>query len=564
MPEQAILKAAKRLMPLQAALKQKPHDPGLLHRIARLFARRNMLPGALSYMHQALGIRPDYAPFHRDIGQYYYRMGRKDEALFHLRRAVSLNSQSAEALRWLGIVLCAQGDVDVALSIFTQAAKLPPRQSLTLALLAKAHYEKGDFSASVRCAKQAIALSRSEHEARISLAMACSQVGDFKTALRRARQEARASPLRGLPLLAQMLGRANRPEDAVPVCRRLLRQKPNDAQIHFLLAWSLLMLGDYENGWKEYEWRLRRDGLNLDQGKFRSRLTEPMWQGEDIQGKTILVHGEQGFGDNIQFIRYVKCLLQLGAKVMLLAPKELALLFNNIPGISGCYGYMDLVPRYDFHVILGSLPRLLTRSVQDIPKATPYLPQPKRPKSWFQAIHPRRLNVGCVWAGTKLGPDDMRAIDIGRISKLFRLRNVDYYSLQVGAKANEIRPYISANVFDASRRIHDFSDTAAILARLDVLVTIDTGVAHLAGALGLKVFTLLPFAADFRWFKNDPRGAYYNSTPWYPTMRLFRQRSFGDWDGVLAEVRRSLLLEAKKKITWGWSGAEKNPTPEPQ
>lgn len=546
MPNQVILNTSKRLVPLQAALKQKPHDAGVLHRIARLFARQNMFPGAVSYMHQALGIKPDHPAFHRDIGQYYYQMGRRDEALFHLRRAVSLNPECADSLRWLGVVLCSQKETDVAISIFSQAANLPHHRSLSLALLAKAHFDKGDFAASVRFAESAVALSGGSHQARVVLAMACSQVGDFERSLRHAREEAQAAPIRGLPLLASMLGKANRYEEAVPVCRRLLRLKHEDAQTHFLLAWSLLMLGDYENGWKEYEWRLRRDGGNLDQGKFRSRLTEPMWQGEDIRGKTVLVHGEQGFGDNIMFIRYVKCLLQLGAKVMLLVPKELVSLFREVPGISGCYSYFDLVPRWDFHVIVGSLPRLFSPSIKDIPNGGPYIPVRGRPRDWFQPRHASRLNVGLIWAGTKLGPDDSRAIDISHISKLFHLRNVDFYSLQLGPKSGEIQPYISPHVFDASRRIHEFLDTASVLVRLDVLVTVDTGVAHLAGAIGVKVFTMLPFAADFRWLKNDPKSVNYSSTPWYPTMRLFRQPTVGNWNAVVRAVAQALRLEAKK------------------
>jgi len=347
----------------------------------------------------------------------------------------------------------------------------------------------------------------------------------FQTALELNPSNAEASANLGLALLD-----TGRPEHAIASCRRALSLRPHAAPTHWTLALALLATGQFEEGWKEHEWRWQCSAFPSPPRNF----SRPLWDGSSIRGGAILLHAEQGFGDAIQFLRYVPLVRERApeSRIILECPPELLRLVES----SGDWG-VELVarkswdentlPPFDFHAPLLSLPWILRR-FEPLRTAAPYLhADPVLRDGWRVRIGKSTgLRIGIAWAGRFTHRHDRRrSIPFEELPPLLHLPGVSCYSLQI-----EPRPPSSANLIDFTPHVADFADTAALISELDLIVSADTAVAHLAGALGRPVWTLLPLVADWRW--NLER----EDTPWYPTMRLFRQRVVGDWRDVIQRV----------------------------
>jgi hypothetical protein len=289
------------------------------------------------------------------------------------------------------------------------------------------------------------------------------------------------------------------------------------------------MTGNFEQGWPAYESRFKAMGIP-ERG-----FSEPHWAGEDLCGRRILVHAEQGLGDAIQFVRYVPMLRERGASVILEAPRGLTPLFAGIADAVVEAGAP--LPDFDCHAPLLSLPRGFGTRLSDIPAAVPYLRVPEdRVRKWRERLGPaRRRRVGLVWAGSATHPiNSERSIAARLFRPLARIPDIELFSLQKGPEAGQIAELAGCGVIPLEDFANDILDTAAILTELDLLVTVDTMVAHLAGALGRPVWTLLATRSDWRWMLDRP------DTPWYPTMRLFRQSRRGDWTGPIDSLVEAL------------------------
>ena len=302
---------------------------------------------------------------------------------------------------------------------------------------------------------------------------------------------------------------------------------------HWNLSLALLLSGDFAGGWEEYEWRWKmknNDGRNY---------SCPLWQGEDIVGRTINLHVEQGFGDTIQFIRYAPMVMQRGAKVIVECQPQLVRLLASVEGLAHITDRTASSIYFDMHAPLLSLPRIFSTTLKTIPCHVPYLSADRvLVAKWRQKIEPLpgRFRVGLVWAGNPThGNDRNRSCALVDFALLAKIPNVIFYSLRKdeGAEQCENPPH-EINLVDLTRDIADFADTAALMDNLDLIISVDTAVAHLAGALGRPVWTLLPFVPDWRWLLDR------RDNPWYPTMRLFRQSKPGNWRGVMADVANAL------------------------
>jgi len=304
---------------------------------------------------------------------------------------------------------------------------------------------------------------------------------------------------------------------------------------HWLLGMLLLQSGDFARGWKEYEWRWKARG-------FASRtpdLAHPLWDGTPLGGKTLLIHMEQGRGDMIQFIRYASLAVGSSGKVIVCALPELVSLLATCDGVSRVIDReQGVLPFFDVHAPAQSLPYLFGTILETIPQGIPYLRSDSVKEAEFQRVFldEERFRIGLVWQGTPTHLNDKnRSCVVRDFFLLADLDGVDFYSLQVGPGREQLLELPAGmTITDATELVRDFSDTAAIIAGLDLVISVDTAVAHLAGALGKPVWTLLPFVAEWRWLLER------EDTPWYPTMRLFRQTSAGDWQGVFSRVRSEL------------------------
>jgi tetratricopeptide (TPR) repeat protein len=342
----------------------------------------------------------------------------------------------------------------------------------------------------------------------------------------------------GYVTTATALQAMRKPYEAMAACHRALALDPGCAEAHWNLSLALLQLGEYEEGWKEFEWRWRKRGYTSKPRDFN----RPLWDGSPLPGQTLLLHAEQGFGDSIQFARFIPLAAQRCGKVILETPLPLKSLLSGIAGVAGTVASGDPLPDFHAHAPLMSLPHILKIADNVLPCGIPYLsPSPEKMKLWSERFPPVRegFRVGLVWAGRKK-PDPNRTCPLSRFAPLAELRGVTFYSLQVGGdEPGALRTEEDLSLVDLTGDITDFSDTAALVSHLDLVISIDTGVAHLSGAMGKETWVILPYAADWRWMLD--RG----DSPWYPGMRLFRQDIPGAWPGVIARVRDALreLLE---------------------
>ncbi|MDR1703052.1 MAG: tetratricopeptide repeat protein, partial [Sporomusaceae bacterium] len=347
--------------------------------------------------------------------------------------------------------------------------------------------------------------------------------------------------------LAMALTALGEEDAAIVNYQKSLSLSPDNAATHRNLATTLLKKGDFARGFAEFEWRKKTADKKAFYQKYQN--SKPYWQGGLLQGKSLLIHHEQGLGDSIHFCRYLPLLKSLGGTVILLAPAPLKPLYDFWQKT----GAVDLVAEQndaalknitaDFVLPLMSLPYVLRLEAKEIFAHVPYLAAEKSLiDKWSAKIaaaggKAANLKIGLVWAGNTLFPKDaVRSCSLAEVVPLAAVRDdIDFYSLQVGAPgANAPQAPAEMRFFDLTPSIGDFADTAALIANLDLVISVDTAVAHLAGALGKPVWTLIYYANDWRWFKDR------EDSPWYPAMRLFRQREPGGWDSVIEKVAKNL------------------------
>ena len=339
----------------------------------------------------------------------------------------------------------------------------------------------------------------------------------------------------GYVTIATALQSLHKPYEAMVSCHRALAIDPDCAEAHWNLGLALLQVGEFAQGWQEFEWRWKKRGFTS-----RPRIfPQPLWDGSPLENRTILIHAEQGFGDSFQFARYLPLLAEQGATVIVECPGSQKAVLEGVPGVTSCVATGEMLPDFDVHLPIMSLPRIFQTGLDTIPVDFPYIfPSLKSLSSWVERCAASDdLRVGLVWAGRKK-PDPNRTCPLENFVSLNGIPGITFYSLQLENEMSGSREmWQRVNLVDHSTEIRDFSDTAALIATLDLVLSIDTGVAHLAGALGKETWVLLPYAADWRWMLDR------DDSPWYPGMRLFRQNRAGDWQGVIASVQDALVAK---------------------
>ncbi len=318
--------------------------------------------------------------------------------------------------------------------------------------------------------------------------------------------------------------------EARAVYESLLARAPDDPDARFGRGFLNLLEGDLVPGWTDYEFRTARRGAP-------DSALMPQWRGEDPAGKTLLLYGEQGIGDTIQFLRYVPLLARKGARVLLAVPIPVMELASRVEGVHAVLEPTPMLPHFDFCAPLPSLPLICKTTLADIPWPGAYLSAPSQAAaSIVPARDKARLTVALAWAGNPDHPDDHnRSLRVAEIRPLLEVKGVRWLILQRGAGASSLED--GEDVVRLGDSLVDFAQIAAVIASADLTISVDTSFCHLAGAMGRRVWTLLSYAPDWRWLRER------TDSPWYPTMRLFRQRHPRDWAGVVAEVSQALASE---------------------
>ena len=467
-------------------------------------------------------------------GMERLRRGQSIEAAECLRRAVAASPASVEAQFLLAMALRATGELTAAIDAYGVVLTLAPE-------LAEAHFNLGGlwlelgYLETARAAlERAVALRPSWAEAHNRLGSALAALGHSAGANAAFEEAALLAPTWPVPChnLGQLAMAANLPELAVKHLRGAIARDPDAAASHLDLAGQLLSLGRFEEGWREFEWRFGAGGATPK----RPGADAPVWDGRALHGEMVVVWIEQGLGDSLQFVRFVPEIAARGGRVWLQAPLSLVRLYQTMPGIDRLVPQGEEVTGFDYQIPLISLARVCGTELHSIPAPVPYLrPLMDLPPRLGPRTAVRR--VGIVWASAVGNPAaDRRDCPVAEFAPLTQLQGVELYSFQFGERAADLAACPELEIRDLSHLLGDFASTAALAAEMDLILTVDTAMAHLAGALGLPVWTLLSEPADWRWLRDR------SNSPWYPTMRLFWQRQAGDWRAVMGEVVAALEL----------------------
>jgi Flp pilus assembly protein TadD len=464
----------------------------------------------------------------------HHRAGELPAAENIYRQVLALQPTDPDALHLLGVLAAQVGNAE-AIPLMRNAIAQRPVFPEAYAHLGNALHMRGEIGEAITCYQSAVAQLPGFPEAWSNLGHALTTAGESEEAIRCCRRALAQQP--DLLDARNNLGEAFRSQgnldQSIAEYRTAITLDPHYPEAHGNLAQALLQKGEFAEGFGEYEWRWRCDSFRAPRRSF----PQPKWDGSDLAGRTILIHAEQGFGDTIQMSRFVPTVIEKGGRVILECPQPLVRLLRNATWSKGAVVVSSesaADEKIDLHLPMMSLPfALRVRSVADIPREVPYLSAVPR------ALEGSGLKVGLVWSGSPTHVNDRnRSIPLQLFAPLARA-DVKFHSLQVGEAAAEAkRAPADLNLIDMSHEIRDFADTAGIVAALDLVISVDTAVAHLAGAMGKPVWLLLPFASDWRWMLDR------EDSPWYPTMRLFRQQRAGDWGPVIRRAAVALDREA--------------------
>lgn len=515
----------------------QPGNGDAHHNAGRLLVQKGEFEKGLARYDEAIAARPNFPEAINNRGVVLKKLRRMDEALDAFKLAVALKQPCPETLRNqrdlniaprtdanalahddhmpsihpddvnlhinLGVTLDAMGRYDEALTCYQRALALYPENAIL-------HNNRGTVLQAMGRDEEALVCYERALELNPNYPDALNNLGAVHEAFDR-HSEAEAS------------------------IRKALRIDPEKSNAHLNLGLVLLGMGRYEEGWREHEWRWKLDRF---QG-FIYGFKQPRWDGSQaLDGKTILLTAEQGFGDSIQFLRYAQILQRRGARILLLVPRPLIELFAGSLSVAGVFNTTAELPAFDFHIPLLSLPLALGTTMETIPAEIPYLkPTLSRLLAWQRKLTPRSsTRVGLVWAGNPTHANNMRrSLSLAALEPLLTITSCEFIVLQKNISAED-RRFLNAHpkLVVAGEQFEDFCDTAAVISMLDLVISVDTSVAHLAGAMGKPVWILIPPMADWRWLHDRA------DSPWYPTARLYRRAYRVEWDEVIPQVARDL------------------------
>ncbi len=566
------IEPAERLY--RQVLSIEPSHPDALHLLGVLVAQRGEHQQALPMLQQAVELAPMIGEFHRHLADVFALSNRHAEALEVYVNAIQRDPNDVLSLYAAARSAAQLGRDAQAAECLQRLTQLQPNNAAAWADFGIVLTRLNQLPPSVEALQRSIAIEPTGH-ALTGLSDALRQLNRVDEALDPARRGAELQPEVAWAQIAygnvlQVLARFDeavdhyrkalaiepghfdainnlgltllkmgRPHEALKTWDEAVRTYPDNANLRANRSLGILTLGDLARGFSEYESR-------FDSLAFRStpQPTQPRWRGEDVRGKTILLSSEQGLGDTIHFARYVPRIAETGARVVIACPPEIRDLLLTVKGVAEVRTRGDADPQFDYWVPMASLPFHFKTTLENVPADVPYVHvEPVRVESWRNRLAGEDIfNVGIVWAGSPLHQNDRsRSCHLEQFFPLARIDGVRLFPLQKGPAAQAVAGApANLNLTSLGDELNDFSDTAAVLGALDLLIAVDTSVVHLAGALGRPVWTLLAHGPDWRWMMER------EDSPWYPTMRLFRQPKPHDWASVFEQLERELRAHVGK------------------
>jgi tetratricopeptide (TPR) repeat protein len=526
---------------IERAVSLNPHMAAAQGNLGWALAEAGRLDDAVAAYDRALELDPGYVAGHYNRANTLRDRGALAEALAGYDRTLGLQPSFVEAWVNRGAVLERLRRADEAAASFARAATLRPDMAEAHANLAKVLNDLKRSDEALVSAERAIALDPASAAAHNHRALALYDLRRLDEALAAADRAIALNPdyPEAHNSRAITLFDLRRLDEAIASCDRALAIRPDFAAAHLNRSTSLLSLGELNRGFEEYRWRWQVNGFQPAIARVR-----PPWEGQNLAGKSILIYGEQGFGDHLQFSRYVPQVAALAKRTAFVTEPALARLFRrSFPGVE-VGAAVDDEAAFDLQVALMDLPAAFGNTLETIPAEVPYLAaDPAKAAQWAERLSRHAgLKVGLVWAGdTHQGRpagaavDRRRSLRLDQYAPLGKVEGVTFFSLQKGAPAIQAAdPPAGMRLIDLTAELGDFSDTAALIAGLDLVIAVDTAVAHLAGALARPVWILSRYEGDWRWLNGR------EDSPWYPTARVFHQRSTGAWDEVVDRVAAEL------------------------
>lgn len=528
-----VLAAMGRTEDAMAAYRQAlaiaPDLPEANNNLANLLRAGGQMNEAIACYRKVVSARPDLLQVWINLAETAHMKGDMPLAAEAYQHVLAQAPSNAEAWNNLGNVMQSLGHLDHTVEAYEKALGLRPNFPEAHQNLGQALVKLGRLDQAIAAFRQAIALRPDYAEANRSLGNALRDADQIDQSIAAHNQSIQINS--NSPVAHSDLGNALRDagqfDEAIAAYRKAISVQPDYAPAHFNLGLNLLLRGELREGWAEHDWRWRINELGL----FQPFLSRPKWTGDDLAGRAILLHAEQGFGDSIQFARFVPLVARRGGKIILYCQPELTRLFKQLEGVDRIISPPEPPPEHDVQCALMSLPGVFDTTLETIPADIPYLrADPELSARWRERAMKTEawLRVGLAWSGRKEHTNDRRrSLSLAALAPLLQSPNVVFFGL--GKEQVE-----QTSVIDLSSELTDFADTAALIDNLDLVISVDTAVAHLAGAMGKPVWTMLPFIPDWRWLLGR------DDSPWYPTMKLFRQPRAGDWSTVVEAISKSL------------------------
>jgi tetratricopeptide (TPR) repeat protein len=493
--------------------------------------------GAIDLLRRVWNLNPDSAAAHNNLAIVLWRAKRDSEAELHCRRAIALNPNYVFAHKLMAEMMRQRNDAIGALACYDRVVALEPDGAMAHNNAGLVLRNLGRFAEAEAAFARALALKPDDVGIRFNqLMMRRDDVG-LPEAIECCRQSLEQMPnnadvLTNLAIVLLLMGRY---EQSLAEFERAITMNPDNFATRANLSLLLLLLGDYERGWREYERRWDLFGVR------KPNFAQPLWEGEELDGRRILLHHEQGLGDTIQCLRYAPLVAARGGRVVLRLERTLVRLAARLPDGVVISPPSAPLPEFDVWCPLLSLPRIFSTRIDTIPATVPYLgARPPIVERWRRRLAGLPgLKVGLVWGGSPRHLNDFRrSIDVARLQPMLDIPDVSYVSLQAGPRAADLAALPPGAITNLSAELTDFTETAGAILNLDLLIAVDTSVAHLAGALARPAWVMLPFSPDWRWMLER------EDSLWYPTLRLYRQPRPGDWDDVIARVAADLRERA--------------------
>lgn len=500
--------------------------------------RQGKFRAAAEAYQQAICLRPDYAEAWHHLGISQERLGEYQAAVDSCRRALALQPHYIDAYNGLGVALQHLGQLEESVACLRHLLSVRPEYAEGHSNLANVLESLGDFDGAIMHLQRAIAIDPNGVGPYVNLGLLLERVSRNSEAEQILKQAISVDPNCGVAHnnLSLLLERQSRYSEAEWTWARALELEPNCAEAHLGLGLSRLRRGDFAGGCNEYEWRFRIPGMP------HPKFAQPRWDGSPLDGRTILLWEDQGCGDSMHFIRYAPQVAARGGRVVVCCRPQLIALLKTCDGVEQVVSNTEPLPPFEVYIPMPDLPGVVGTTLETIPADIPYLSADEataaRWREEWRAI--RELKVGIAWQGAPQNTADaQRSIPLEQYHELAKVDGVRLFSLQFGYGRDQLAKVPEGlTITDLGDRLGDFYQTAAAVQNLDLVITCDSALGHLAGALGVPVWVALAELADWRWFRDR------SDSPWYPSMRLFRQRKFGDWAEVFGRIREELAVVA--------------------